>query len=367
MLQSEFVPPDEQIFAYVKAKNTAREPVGKLLDIVAPDGKPDKIVYACLMRAHDLALLLGHSRYDCIHLVTSMVVDPEGRKKLTGIMASLEPPVILDPEGILRACTNHLSCQAKPIAVFERDWLEGSDALKAWFAAARVLIQGRSIEAQYIEVKHLVAAAKASAAAKDAAANERADVATIIVDEIVDAWQVLNASSVPTLEQRITSIKTDITDSKVEVQQWVESAMASITGAFGQVAKRVSDHEEQSIERIVDVKRILSIMHGAVDKVGERVDDHDQRSTGRMNELEAILGKIDRSIDAGEAAITRLHREIKSGFSMIDGGGTHGGKLHTTTVSIAQIYRDRIGLVWSSVSLLAAALVGGGAGFLLQP
>lgn len=402
MLNSEFVPggigagmlpegqpPDDQIIEYVKAKRSAHKQVGALFDVTEPNGKPDMIVNACLMHAHDLALLLGHSQYDCIHLVTSLIADLNGRKKLTGALASLDTPVILKPDCVLRACTDHVSCQQKPIAVADRERVEGSDALKAWFAAAKDLLKERSVEAQYIEVKHLVVAARASC-----------------VPEIADIWRLLNAEAVPTLEQRIGSIKSDVSNGKTEVKDWVDAAMASVTGAFGKVAERVADHEDRSKERIARLEWILSSMHGAVDKVGERVDEHEQRSTARMDRLEQILssmhgavdkvgervdeheqrsmarmehqgdnwssthGAIDKvreKVEAVEGAVSAHQHEIKAGFSLIDNGGTPSKKLHSATENVAHIYRDRIGLVWSSISLLAAVLIGGGAGFLLQP
>jgi hypothetical protein len=370
MLKSEFVPggigdgeppkrspPDDQTFAYVEAKGAARKPVGALLDIIEPNGKPDRIVYACLMRAHDIALLLGHQELNCIHLVTALVADPEGRKKLTGILAGLQPPVPLNPEGVLRACTSHISCEQKPITVTDREFVEAGDPLKEWFGSAKEFIKERSVEAQFIEVKHLVAAAKMSS-----------------VSEIADAWHLLNAEPALTLEQRISAVRTDISDTKTQVKPWVDAAMAAVTGGIGQVALRIADHERESEERMKRLEWILSSMHGAVDKVGDRVDEHEQRSTASMERLEHTLSSMHGGIDANEKKIDAVgglvaahHQETLAGFSLIDGGGTALRKLHTTTEKVAHIYRDRIGLAWSSISLLAATLVGGAAGFLLQP
>ncbi len=369
--------PDEDFIAYAQAKGAARDQVDTLVNIKGPAGKPDSVTYACLMRAHDLALLLGHSEVNCIHLVIGLATDPEGQRQLGGLLPGL------NADAVLQNCTSHLSIVPKPIVITGTEKLPAGDGLKAWFAAALGLLQRRSAEAKYVEVKHLLRSAEVSDNA-----------------EIKTAWVLLNGTAVDTPKQLIEA-------GKLQLETAFARAMASITAAINNVEARVAAHEQSAVARMERLEDHHSTLHGAVDKVGKQVDNRadrlsveidavskkvDDRANRLRDDIDTVGKKVDDRADklsdqiAGvgqDVDIVRLsigtHRdETAAGFNVIDGGGspekglqTVLGRIDETTVKtnqkVPEINEGRVGTWWATASLIAAVAVGGGVGVLFQP
>ena len=312
-------------------------------------GKLDREAYRCFTRAHDLAKNLGQASVDCVHMVTALAADSRGREELRKEFSGF------DANAVLRTCAEHLAESGKVTLAKEIPELPIGAALNSWIDEAEKLTKGGGPDNLYIELKHLLAAAKGG-----------------LSQELKDAWDLLSATGVPTTRKLISDAQ-EATSRQLDEHERFSRRRRRYIGkdirkAKNHIGSKIADHDRASDVR---EKRILAAIAGQTTTVVVDVDTRAAKIIDMLGAMHGDIQKVGARVEArADEILQRIgeHRdENRKSFAPVM---AHLVKIDGTTsrteVKVDGIASARLSNALVSSGLFLAVLLGGAAGWALR-